>query len=462
MIGRLKAYLFYARLACNLLPLVAFAIAEFVRFSGYFVFWSSDYDPVVYFHLLLVATLVWSLVAEHYHLVDEDETLVERSALRRVTAACGATYMILFAALFFYRELSFSRVFLTISGVSLFLCALLMRAGVRRWVRTRAQGRHAIRILVVGADDFAARAVSRLLALGGPACYVVGYVRLPGQEVQVTGAPVFELEQLDELAMGDRMDDVIVAIPPARWEQVGAVMPAIERLSAPVRAILDLGPGIVIQNHISHLGPVSLLDLTATPLDTIHYFLFKRAVDIVLAIFLLVITAPVMLVIALAIRLTSPGPVFFVQDRVGLNGKVFRMYKFRTMRVVLGAESDTRWTTPHDARCTRLGWLLRRSSLDELPQFFNVLKGEMSVVGPRPERPYFVRKFLQDVARYNSRHRLKVGMTGWAQVNGWRGDTSIRERVEHDLYYLQHWSLGLDLRIMLMTIWAGLFGKNAY
>ena len=176
----------------------------------------------------------------------------------------------------------------------------------------------------------------------------------------------------------------------------------------------------------------------------------------------MILTSPLLGLIALVIRLSSPGPVFFVQDRVGLNGKPFRMYKFRTMRTGLKSESDTQWTRPEDSRKTVFGSLLRKTSLDELPQFINVLKGDMSVVGPRPERPHFVHKFLQEIARYNNRHALKVGITGWAQVNGLRGDTSIEKRVEYDLYYLQNWSLVFDLQIIVMTIFSGVINRNAY
>src|SRR5438046_1202651 len=158
----------------------------------------------------------------------------------------------------------------------------------------------------------------------------------------------------------------------------------------------------------------------------------------------------------------SSDLIFFVQDRIGLNGLPFKMYKFRTMRVSSSTDSDIRWTTESDDRRTRVGSVLRKTSLDELPQFINVLKGDMSVVGPRPERPHFVQQFLQDVGQYNHRHCLRVGITGWAQVNGWRGDTSIEKRIEYDLYYLQNWSFLFDLRIILMTIFSGLIGKNAY
>jgi exopolysaccharide biosynthesis polyprenyl glycosylphosphotransferase len=192
------------------------------------------------------------------------------------------------------------------------------------------------------------------------------------------------------------------------------------------------------------------------------YFLLKRVFDISFSLFMIAFTGPLILLIALAVKVSSPGPVLFRQERVGLNGVPFAMYKFRTMRVAGSAEADTKWTVRDDPRRTAVGSFLRKTSLDELPQFFNVLKGEMSVVGPRPERPHFVKRFLEEVSHYESRHRLKVGITGWAQVNGWRGDTSIQKRFEFDLYYLQNWSFWFDLRIILLTALSGMFGKNAY
>lgn len=204
-----------------------------------------------------------------------------------------------------------------------------------------------------------------------------------------------------------------------------------------------------------------MLDLTQTPADFLDYALLKRLFDVAFSASVLLLASPLLLLIAFLIRLTSRGPVFFTQERIGLNGRPFSMYKFRTMRVAAAMESDTRWTTANDPRCTPLGAFLRKTSLDELPQFFNVLKGDMSVVGPRPERPHFVHRFLQEVGRYNNRHCLRVGITGWAQVNGWRGDTSIDKRIEYDLYYLQNWTFLFDLRIIAMTILSGLIHRNA-
>ena len=198
------------------------------------------------------------------------------------------------------------------------------------------------------------------------------------------------------------------------------------------------------------------------PVESFTYVMGKRLFDLCFASIAMLVTAPLMLLIALAIKLTSAGPVFFLQRRVGLNGKTFFMYKFRTMRQATRTESDRQWTRRDDPRRTRVGCWLRATSLDELPQFFNVLLGEMSVVGPRPERPYFVEQFMQTVSFYETRHYLKVGITGWAQVNGWRGDTSIARRLEFDLYYLRNWSFSFDLRIILLTARHLFSPRNAY
>jgi exopolysaccharide biosynthesis polyprenyl glycosylphosphotransferase len=188
----------------------------------------------------------------------------------------------------------------------------------------------------------------------------------------------------------------------------------------------------------------------------------KRGFDLVLGTIALAVTGPVMLVVATMLRLESAGPVFYRQERMGLDGRRFQMLKFRTMQVDAEAESGPVWARPDDPRRTRMGAWLRRFSLDELPQLLHVLRGEMSLVGPRPERPAFVDEFRQRVPHYMLRHKVKAGMTGWAQVNGWRGNTSIEKRIEYDLYYIERWSLGFDLKILALTIWTALRPRNAY
>jgi Undecaprenyl-phosphate glucose phosphotransferase len=315
---------------------------------------------------------------------------------------------------------------------------------------------------VVGADEFAHEAAARLQRLSFAPCEIAGYVRLSGQDTFVNGHRIYELEQLGILNSAHGIDEAVIAIHPAQFSQIPKIIKALEHLCLPAKAIVDLGDGVVVREKLFQLGNVQMLDLTSTPAESLDYVLLKRAFDIGFSATVLFLTAPILGLVAAIIRLTSPGPIFFVQERIGLNGKPFRMYKFRTMHGSPKAESDTVWTTKDDSRRTIFGLILRKTSLDELPQFINVLNGDMSVVGPRPERPHFVQKFLHEVTRYNNRHALKVGITGWAQVNGLRGDTSIEKRVEYDLYYLQNWSLAFDLRIIAMTLVSGLINRNAY
>lgn len=462
MIGRFNAFLFSGRLACDLLPLFAFAMAYVVRFSGILTFSLTDYEPRIYFGLLVLTTIVWTVVADQYAVAVVDLGVEQPVGIRRVVVAHAMTYMILLTFLFFYRVQSFSRVFLATSAIVLFGGAIVLRSILVAMAKRHKIAGTRARLLIVGTDEFAKSVASRLTSPQNLAYHVAGFVGLKDQHCLVGGAPVFQIDELDAFAVGNPIDEIVVALPPARFNELALLLPALERIGVPIRVVLDFGTNLAVRNNVCQIAGLNVATLTCTPLDTIYYVLFKRAVDILVSILAIVLTSPLMMLIVLAIRLTSRGPICFVQERVGLNGRVFRMYKFRTMRVAPDNESDTRWTRPNDDRCTRIGAILRKTSLDELPQFLNVLRGEMSVVGPRPERPHFVRQFLHEMARYNSRHGLKVGITGWAQVHGLRGDTSIHERLQYDLYYLQNWSLGLDLRIMAMTIRHGLLGKNAY
>ena len=272
---------------------------------------------------------------------------------------------------------------------------------------------------------------------------------------------MFDVEQVIN-GCGIAFDELVIAVPPSQFERLGSLLGQLEPLHVPILLVLDIGDRPIVRERLFQLGDLQMLDLATTHLESPTYFLLKRVFDVVFSSMVLIAGFPLFAIIAIAVKLNSPGPVFFRQERVGLNGQHFKMFKFRTMKVDSTAESATRWTTENDPRCTALGRLLRKTSLDELPQFFNVLKGEMSVVGPRPERPYFVKKFLEEISHYDTRHRLKVGITGWAQVNGWRGDTSIAKRFEYDLYYLQNWTLWLDVRIVCMTVFKGLLSKHAY
>lgn len=461
MIRKLNLYGFHLRLVCYLLPSISFGVAGLLRSLVERQLWSSSLYGAAYLHLLILTTAVWAVVSEHYEIASPEKLMVRRTGLRSALSAGTATFLLLLAVLFFYREVTYSRAFLALSSVVLVLTAAAMQGVFWRMIRSQTGIIHPIRVLVVGADAFARRAARRLVR-SAAWFRVVGFVRIPDQKAVAVNAPIYDLGQLANLNLGHGIDDILIAIPPDKLGTMPKILAATEKFCAPVHAVVDLGKGVFLQDRLFRFGSLQLLDLASGPTADLDYIVWKRVFDIAFSLFAMVITLPVMGAIALAIRLTSPGPLLFIQERIGLNGRPFKMYKFRTMSVSSATESDSRWTTANDPRRTRVGTFLRKSSLDELPQFFNVLQGDMSVVGPRPERPFFVNKFIQDVAHYHARHQLKVGITGWAQVNGLRGDTSISKRIECDLYYLQNWSFMFDLRIIFLTLWTSIFGSNAY
>ena len=228
--------------------------------------------------------------------------------------------------------------------------------------------------------------------------------------------------------------------------------------------------GVKVLGTLGNLEYILTEDLMGLPVINIRYvpltntgnMMIKRAMDIVGSLFGIIITSPIMLLSAILVKCSSPGPVIFKQERVGLHNKSFYMYKFRSMAMQTAAEEKKGWTVRNDPRVTGIGKILRRTSIDELPQLFNILKGDMSLVGPRPERPQFVEKFKEEIPRYMVKHQVRPGLTGWAQVNGLRGDSSIKKRIEYDIYYIENWTLGFDIKIILMTFFTGFINKNAY
>ncbi|MGA2019614.1 MAG: undecaprenyl-phosphate glucose phosphotransferase [Candidatus Sulfotelmatobacter sp.] len=461
--SRLSFARLYLKIVTLLLPACAYFIAVKVRFGINFLF--SRTPPAglpSYWSILLLTTIVWAIAAEESGLWNVEQLYAPGGKSRRLLEALAFTYAVVMAAGFLYRQASYSRLVIGISAAALFALATTTRIIFRVFLEVlRKDGRNEVKILIVGTDRFARRVGTSLLHGEVLPCRIMGYVRLPGQEVAVDG-PVYDLDQIPVFSNGSSINDIIIALPAAQLSDVQKIAPVLEKLCVPTRVVIDLGEGIILRDRLIDLGGIHMLDLRPTLAETGSYLFQKRIFDVGFSILILSVTLPVTLLIALAIKLASRGPVFFVQDRVGLNGRVFRMFKFRTMRVGSREEGDTRWTCDEDPRRTAIGTFLRKTNLDELPQFLNVLRGDMSIVGPRPERPFFVERFLEEFDRYNSRHTFKAGITGWAQVNGWRGDTSIAKRVEYDLYYLRNWSLTFDLQIISLTLLRFFTSKNAY
>ena len=267
-------------------------------------------------------------------------------------------------------------------------------------------------------------------------------------------------EDLPKFLACESIDQVVIALPLKDHSKLEAVVSLIGDSMVDVRIVPDFHHFIQLGSRVEEFDGLPVVSLASTPLSGINV-VAKRIFDLIFASILIVLTAPLMALVGLLVKLTSRGPVFFSQERVGLDGQCFNIYKFRTM--ALDAESKgAQFAVPGDPRVTPIGRFLRQFSIDELPQLFNVLQGHMSLVGPRPERPVFIDEFRRHVPRYMLRHKVQAGMTGWAQVNGWRGNTSIERRIEHDLYYIEHWSLALDLKILGLTLFKGINNSNAY
>lgn len=270
------------------------------------------------------------------------------------------------------------------------------------------------------------------------------------------------LGNLEYILPENKMDEIAITLSLEDYDSLEHIVDLCERAGVHTKFIPDYGSLFPSRPYTEDLMGLPVINIRYVPLSNTWNALMKRLVDIFGSIFCIVLFSPVMLFAAIGTRVTSKGPIIYKQTRIGLHSKPFTMYKFRTMRVQSAEEEKKGWTIPGDDRVTKFGSFLRRTSIDEMPQFFNVLAGKMSLVGPRPERPQFVDKFREEIPRYMVKHQVRPGITGWAQINGYRGDTSIRKRIEHDIYYIENWSLGFDFRILFLTVFKGFINKNAY
>lgn len=260
----------------------------------------------------------------------------------------------------------------------------------------------------------------------------------------------------------NRLDEIAITLGLNEYYRLEEIVALCEKSGVHTKFIPDYNNIIPTKPYTEDILGLPVINIRHVPLTNTFNVAVKRAMDIIGSVCGIIVASPVMLVACLFIKLTSPGPLIYKQERVGLHNKNFWMYKFRSMEVQPESAEKKAWTTKNDPRVTGVGKFMRRTSIDELPQLFNIFKGDMSLVGPRPERPFFVEKFREEIPRYMVKHQVRPGLTGWAQVNGYRGDTSIRKRIEYDLYYIENWTVGFDIKIMFLTIFKGFVNKNAY
>ena len=269
-------------------------------------------------------------------------------------------------------------------------------------------------------------------------------------------------DDLTYILPANELDEIAITLGLNEYSKLEHIVAECEKSGVHTKFIPDYSNIIPTKPYTEDLMGLPVVNIRQVPLSNTFNAMIKRVMDIGGSLFAILVFSPVMLFTAISIKISSPGPLIYTQERVGLHNKTFKMYKFRSMEVQDPAKEKKGWTVKNDPRVTPIGKLIRKTSIDELPQLFNILKGDMSLVGPRPERPFFVEKFREEIPRYMVKHQVRPGLTGWAQVNGYRGDTSIRKRIEHDLYYIENWTLGLDIKIIFLTFFKGFINKNAY
>jgi putative colanic acid biosynthesis UDP-glucose lipid carrier transferase len=361
----------------------------------------------------------------------------------------------------------YSRLWVGVWFISGWFTLISLRVLLRlllRWVRSKGLNRR--QIVIVGAGDFGTEVAERINAAGWTGLDIVGFFSKKngdsGSEHSASSVPILgNLGSLPEFVNNHSIDAIWIAMSLKEEDTVKAVLHDLRHCAIDICYIPDIFGFQLLNHSFTEIAGLPVLNLSATPMEGINRWL-KATEDQVLAFIILVLVSPLMLLIAIGVKLSSPGPVFYRQERVSWNGEPFVMIKFRSMRV--GVEDDTGplWAKKYESRATWFGSLLRKSSLDELPQFINVLNGDMSIVGPRPERPVLIEQFKDEVPDYMKKHLVKAGITGWAQINGWRGDTDLKKRVEHDIYYIENWSLWFDLKIIFLTLLKGFVNRNAY
>jgi len=418
-----------------------------------------------YLSVLVIVWVIYGLVFRHLGLYRAMRGVRRVHELWLLIRANAFAILLFIAAIYLFKEKTdpFSRlVFLYFWGFST-LFTIVERSVLRFCLREiRRKGFNLRYLLIVGAERVAEDVIQRVRDHRELGIQLLGCLSKRGDEVRgPCGLPVVgRYEDLKRCLARMDIDQLVVALPLEDNHMLPFVMEQIGDSLVDVKIVPDLYQFVSLCGSIEEFEGLPVISVQTTPLEGVG-LIVKRTIDLGVAIPLSVLFAPLMILIALLVKLTSRGPIFFKQERVSYDGTPFSILKFRTM-YSNAEEKGPGWTRPNDNRVTPLGKFLRSTSLDELPQIFNVIRGDMSIVGPRPERPVYIEEFRRRIPRYMLRHKVPAGMTGWAQVNGWRGDTSIDKRIEYDLYYIENWSLFLDFKILFMTVYKGFTNRNAY
>jgi Undecaprenyl-phosphate glucose phosphotransferase len=420
---------------------------------------------LTYIEFLLPFWVIWGLVSIKIRLYHPRR--MEHFFKEFFDIAKGLTLTLLFliAVTYLFRRFEFSRLVFFYFWVLSILGLPLERYFIRKTIKIlRRRGYNQRFALIAGTGPLGQKVLEKIEFYPELGIQVFGYLTHKGEEVgtNIKNVPILGVYQdIDKILEEKKIDIFFIALPINEYDCFESLIKKVDGHLSEIKVVPGSYEFLGLRGGMDELGDLPIVSLQSSPLYGWNS-ISKRIFDLTLGTLILAIVSPIMFVIGILVKLTSKGPVLYRQVRIGMDGRPFQMLKFRTMRVDAEKETGPIWASENDPRRTKVGAFLRKTSLDELPQLFNVLKGEMSLVGPRPERPNFVEEFKNRIPLYMLRHKIKAGVTGWAQVNGWRGNTSLEKRIEHDLYYIENWSIGFDLRILMMTLWRGFFSKSAY
>ncbi len=459
---RLQAFFVLSDVVATVIALVA---AYVIRFESAWPIPKGSQPFESYSGLIPVILVLWPTVFYFHPLyqIRRDRSTIDET-LGVVVAGSLSTFLLI-SVLSFWRAYSFNRPLIVLFLVLDIFLVALARFGIRKYLETVwASGVGVRRVLIVGAGHTGQALADKLLDHPATGLKPIGFAdddpvkRAEGYR----GLPVLgTTAEVKALLASHEVDTVFLALPVEAYRTMLSILKEVGNEMVDLRVVPDLFQYVTFKAGVEDFDGLPVINLTQVPLEGWNS-LVKRSMDLALSSFGLAALAVLFPFIALAIWLEDRGPIFFTQERTGLDGRLFRMLKFRSMRVDAEEKTGATWTVEDDPRRTVVGSFLRTTSLDELPQLVNVFVGDMSLVGPRPERPEFVKEFKEKFPQYMLRHRVRAGITGWAQVHGWRGNTSLSKRIEYDFYYIENWSVGLDVKIIWMTIRWGFLHKNAY
>lgn len=418
-----------------------------------------------YFAALLVLVPGYLFLYSAFHLYTPKRTTRTRIEIFTLFKANSVGLFVYLAALYLMHQEDYSRSMIAIFYVLNLAFASGYRVILRDLLRHfRKKGYNLKHVLLVGYSRAAEQYIERIMQNPAWGYHIMGVLDdHVGEGVTFKGIEVIgEVDQIYKLLPENNLDEIAITLSLNDYDRLEEIVSFCEKSGVHTKFIPDYNAVIPTKPYTEDLDGLPVINIRNVPLNSGWNQFIKRSMDLVGAIVASIIFSPVMLVCAVLIKLTSEGPVLFKQERIGLHNKPFYMYKFRSMRLQTEEDEKKGWTVKGDPRVTGIGKFMRKTSIDELPQLFNILKGDMSLIGPRPERPQFVEKFKEEIPRYMVKHQVRPGLTGWAQVNGYRGDTSIRKRIDCDIYYIENWTLGLDIKILILTFIKGFINKNAY